>query len=955
MNDDINTIFNAHKENKTVIEDLINSLNSGSIDISPFIGAGMSVPIYPLWKDALKTITEDYHISVENKKKIREHVAKNQYELAASVIKASLNGIRYNDALRHIFKSDKISENQLKTMAVSMLPQLFHGTIFTTNYERVLNKVYSCETQITMDSLSHKRTEVLRSRERLHIVKLHGDIDESRIIFTNEDYDEYYGENLDTPNVDYLHSLFASKTMLFLGCGLKEDRTFSLLKKLSTRNEYPHYALLEMEDAINSDKFSKREAALSDANIRCIWYPKKQHQLVKAFLQYLIDHTQATSKASCDKSLYNSLSVSEIHAIQQQTLLQNNIVGISGSSKLKDVLSKCYIDPDVRVNNVDDMTFSMFARHYSFNGGVALLAAPGMGKSTALKAIIINEYYAAYPDVLFYYLEAKDFITQSADIRNEGDNFIHIIHNKFPQSILPDDVRIVLLIDSCDELPPTDRKNFIETVHKWSLLLNAGRAVWISCRFDYYIRYFEKSFSKIINTQIHIQEWTPDKSNAFIEDFLSKDSKTEEQITSTKKLISDFETRNPTASFWRKNPFYLSLFLFCVVGQNINEYAGIRLDNAYELYGLFYTKWFERHHITTNQKKIKDAHTQIALSLYNQKGDALRLSGLLSQDTIRKLYKERAFRDLLWMNSGAYENSCKIEDLKVNRFWHESFGDYLIAVDLLDFLKNPSTQKVISKKDFHLSNIVNNDVNIFIKEAFCSFSSETTIAICEKLLVLYFQLQIGPKEHLKERCNLLYYIGRLSAKIATDKDRLFYMQKAVLLNALNFECDYPMVKRTAIISLMNIYKKDDCEIENKIIEYISALTPNSPADLTNRSIQLVYCGDIGYDEDNNVFIEFGDLKNFSDTKLGSWVRTKQYILNRLVKDDRVSMIYRLWDLRTLYLFFESRNWETLEKKDVSIVRDTCIDNNTIFSEDMQKLLAKEKAELLKLMKGNIKT
>ena len=477
--------------------------------------------------------------------------------------------------------------------------------------------------------------------------------------------------------------------------------------------------------------------------------------------------------------------------------------------------------------------------------------------------------------------------------------------------------------------------------------------VWLGCRLDYYNRYYDKVFSTTIKYKMNICEWTPKESDEFIENVLGKNAKTKNQIAFVKEMISDLERKNLSTSFWRKNPFYLSLFLFCIIDQNINGQSRIEFNNAYELYGLFYSKWFERHNVTKNQKKIRDSHTQIALSLYNQKGESARLNELLPQDTIHSLQKERAFIDLLRINFGINERNNEFGNLKVDRFWHESFGEYLIAADLVNFMQNPPNTKVINKEDSHLRNIVNYDVNSFIKEAFHSFSSQTAAEICSKLMSLYSQLQLEAKDvYLKERWNLLYYIGRLNAKNHQIRERLLRMQKSVLLNALDNETD-PRVKRTVIISLMNIYRKDEQTIENKIVEYLSTLTPNSEADVTNRSIQLVYCGDMGYDEDNNLSVEFGDLNSFLDTNKISWARTKQYILNRLVKGDRTSLIYRLWDLRTLYLFFESRNWEPLELEDYLIVSKTSIDNNTIFSERIHKLLAEEKSKLIEVMKKKL--
>lgn len=952
-NNDINNIFEAHPENEGVIRDLIDTLNDKNVEVSPFVGAGMSAPIFPLWGQALKEIMKTHLFSPESRKQIEEYLSEYKYEVAASEIEKALPGIRYKDALRRIFNSKKINEQVLKDMPVSMLPKLFTRTVFTTNFERVINKVYQCNTLITMKSSEDKKSEVLRSKEKLYIVKLHGDIEDGDIVFTNEEYNDCYGESFNTSYVSFLESLFASRAMLFLGCSLKEDRTFELLKRISEKGTYPHYAFLEIQDDLNSEAFLERQNILSNANIRCIWYPKGQHQLVKVFLQYLINNTLAACSGEGISNHIDSKIFSYYYSNQRDTLLGSKIVGIREDSKLKDILPQSYIDPTIQERNKGKMKFSEFIKQYSFKSGVALLSTPGMGKSTSLKAIIIKDYYKNFSNVLFYYLEAKDFIKQTDNIKETDDIFIHIIQNRFPELTLPNESRIVLLIDSCDELSLSNKQKFIANYKKCISLLGSDRVIWIGCRLDFYNRYYEKEFASTIDYKLHICEWDRSKSDALINSILAENGKTDKQITETKKKISAMESKNPASSFWRKNPFYLSLFLFCVADQDFTECARINIDNAYELYGLFYSKWLEKHNVKTvaKQNKVRDIHTRIALAIYTHKGESLKIKDILRIEDVSNICNKREIMDLLRMSPDINENDRKAENLKVDRFWHDSFGEFLIAADLVDFFKAPREQDVIDKKDSHLRNIVNYDVNIFIKEAFHTLSSEKAINICERLLSLYIQLKSREKDYSKERWNLLYYVGRLNASTSETKARLIQLQKNILLEALKYETDQ-RIKRTAIISLMNVYENKDVEIEDKIIEYVSTLTYESEADICNRSIQLVYCGDIGYDDKKNMSVEFGDLNNFTDDNKVSWSRTKKYILDRLGKDDKASLQYRLWDLKTLYLFFKSRNWELIEPEDYIIVSKTIIYDN-IYSEKIQKLLAKQKSEILVEMEKNL--
>lgn len=951
MESNVHSIYNFHPENYKTISDLVNCIQDNDFEVTPFIGAGMSYPIYPLWGDVLQQICQKHNISIVNVKKIDRLIRKFNYEEAATIIYDSLKGIRYIEALNDQFGEQLIKTDNLAIMPIRLLPSLFSKTIITTNFDRILNHVYSCDTQITMQSSGELRAISTRGKERLRIIKLHGDIKEKKLVLTKKEYGECYGDKFDSPNVLYLQTLFQSKIMLFLGCSLKNDRTFQLLKITTLQGGfYPHFALLEAVDDLKSDAFIQREQELSSSYIRCIWYPKGKYEFVESFLLHLINecnyreslsHAEYGIQRQEIKAETDKTKISEmLHKDQRKLLLQSSMLsGLSDNPKMHDILPESYIDPKVKTSFSNADRFMNFIQENT-RGSIALLSSPGMGKSTTFKAILINKYYENIHGVIFYYLEANDLLKRINDLPSE-DIILDVILQEYPRNSAISNMHLVLLIDSCDELSPSNRSKFISVIKDIKSKTQINRNIWIACRLDYYSRYYRNILTKFLDHEIHLCDWSRRDADKFIESALKKSNLSNEYGNIIKNKIKLMTDKNPVALSFLENPFKLTLLLYCVLNQNDNN--NIMINNAYELYELFYIKWFQQHNINDEmqQKRIRELHTHIALYFYNKKGVTIKLNEIFSCDNLPDICHKRVFLDLLRLKMILNSNSEKISNVKIDRFWHESFAEYLIASDLVSFLKNPPLETIIRKENTHLCNIVNYDVNIFIKEAFNSISPSESVTICEKLAFMYTYLQADKQLYIKERWNLLYYVGRVTAKNVTDRNIILKLQREVLFKAFDYEND-PRIRRTVAISLMSIYDKDNIETEEKIMTYLNQLELGTEADIINRSIQVIYCGDVGFDEKSGLFIEFGDLNNFVDDNKISWNRVKKYTLDRLQKNDRTSLLYRLWDLRTLRLFFESRNWQGITEDEYRIICALNVEE-LIYSSNLKKMLLHEKS------------
>jgi actin-like ATPase involved in cell morphogenesis len=114
-------------------------------------------------------------------------------------------------------------------------------------------------------------------------------------VLTLEDYERAYGSG-DASNVSshlalprLLEQIFTSRTLLFLGCSLKLDRTLNYLERVQKRHGAPalHFALLS--DPGDEAARQLRAAFLAKFNIRPIWYPRLRHDLIVPLLEEVME------------------------------------------------------------------------------------------------------------------------------------------------------------------------------------------------------------------------------------------------------------------------------------------------------------------------------------------------------------------------------------------------------------------------------------------------------------------------------------------------------------------------------------------------------------------------------------------------------------------------------------------------------------------------------------------
>lgn len=368
----------------------------------------------------------------------------------------------------------------------------------------------------------------------------------------------------------------------------------------------------------------------------------------------------------------------------------------------------------------------------------------------------------------------------------------------------------------------------------------------------------------------------------------------------------------------------------------------------YDLYQTFYDTWLHREGKRGNNSlkphEVEEIHSFIAMDLYKKKGYFLKQTVIcqkFSKYNLGDISQESAVWTLLFLRE-----NFKTKEIEISRFWHETFGEFLVAVSVLNsFLYGGSTLL----KSLQIT--YNNEVNKFIREALISFTKNEIQKIYSNFVNLYCELVTNSAQENKKiklillndqepladlnyiftpnndegifliREQILYYIGRLP---------LPNMPKILSFSYI-IETHW-LMKRTIILGAI-LFNNEKLELE-----YIESLTAGSESDLMNRSVQLVYFGDID-----------GNIHTFRDNGNTAWDNTKREIFNRLKKDSNRDLRLRLWDLRTLYLFYSSRNWnDTISKEELEIVK-LCGTMHSSYSPKKIKLIESEKANLLKYM------
>ncbi len=281
-------IMRYHPDNIDVYNEIKNILPF----LVPFVGAGLTQFAYCSWPQALEILSSKITDSDDNAH-VKSVIDDGRYFEAAQLLENLRGENNLARDLANLFSPSKLVEkyDDLPSEAVSLLPQLFSGLVLTTNFDQTLEKVYINSgtpfNAVLYPGQSELLNQLLQQGKSYSLFKLHGTvtgdyIEYNRIIFTEKQYAQNYGEG--SKLTLELKRCLQGKTMLFLGCSLKQDRTMDVLQTIVEPGQY-HYAIIS---CAKSDR-DKKIRELERMHIRAILYEEGHHEAVRMILEHLIE------------------------------------------------------------------------------------------------------------------------------------------------------------------------------------------------------------------------------------------------------------------------------------------------------------------------------------------------------------------------------------------------------------------------------------------------------------------------------------------------------------------------------------------------------------------------------------------------------------------------------------------------------------------------------------------
>lgn len=163
-----------------------------------------------------------------------------------------LGDVLFRDNIRKIFGEERL-DGVVFPERVRLVTELFHGNILTTNIDRVIENAFkelkNIEIPMLIPQMQADQVNQNINANTMCLIKLHGDVNESTSwVLTEEQYNSVYGENGESTSlfVSTLERLMISRKLLFIGCGLAQDRTYDVLNRVIQKNNtYKHFAFTE--------------------------------------------------------------------------------------------------------------------------------------------------------------------------------------------------------------------------------------------------------------------------------------------------------------------------------------------------------------------------------------------------------------------------------------------------------------------------------------------------------------------------------------------------------------------------------------------------------------------------------------------------------------------------------------------------------------------------------------
>jgi hypothetical protein len=282
----VRRILSHDGQNEARFNQLSRQVEGGHV--VPFVGAGLSIPCgKKSWNDFLLATARRAEMD-ENA--VSERLRGGDHERVTDEIVAILRDEVFNEQVENEY-----GEPSALRGAIVHLPGLHPPQIVTTNFDSLVEDSITSAGMppftTAMGVQSRTLLQAFARGERV-LLKLHGDArDLASRILTRGEYDGAYGKTLDfkKPLPNALDVVYSSRSFLFLGCSLNQDRTMQCFRRIRQRRKElqipKHYAILEAP--VDTRARLEREQFLAERNIFPIWYPRGEHDSVEDLLRLL--------------------------------------------------------------------------------------------------------------------------------------------------------------------------------------------------------------------------------------------------------------------------------------------------------------------------------------------------------------------------------------------------------------------------------------------------------------------------------------------------------------------------------------------------------------------------------------------------------------------------------------------------------------------------------------------
>jgi len=277
------------EQNKTNLRHLVLQLRS-AFGVIPFVGAGLSAGLkFPQWARAIS----DMAASAD--RKARETVAallkQEKFQEAADVTADALGEEVFQMAVAEKFDDYRLTKADLSRGPFAFLPFLSNGPVITTNFDRVLERVYEQARKPFSEKVyGANPDEVVPAlqQNRQILWKIHGDWKDRRTrVLTKKEYDESY-KDLER----LLWMALTNRPVFFLGCSLEKDRIVKILDEIqSSHKGVVHFAVVQAPP--QKRKFDDCARKMRKLGIRPIWYPEKKHECIGNLMAELLENVSS--------------------------------------------------------------------------------------------------------------------------------------------------------------------------------------------------------------------------------------------------------------------------------------------------------------------------------------------------------------------------------------------------------------------------------------------------------------------------------------------------------------------------------------------------------------------------------------------------------------------------------------------------------------------------------------